>query len=47
MKKEYDLKIPAKLKLDLLNIKSEAVILAIMNNTVYRDGTKHSVAGIN
>ena len=46
MKKEHDLKIPAKLKLGLLNAKSEAVILVIMNNTVYWDGMKHSVAGI-
>ena len=35
MKKEHDLKIPAKLKLDLLNVISEAVTLVTMNNTVY------------
>ena len=46
MKKEHDLKIPAKLKLDLLNVKPEAVILVIMNNTVYWNGTQHSVVGI-
>lgn len=46
MKKEHDLKIPAKLKLHLLNVISEAVILVIMNNTVYWNGMQHNVAGI-
>ena len=30
MKKEHDLKIPAKIKINLLNVKSEAVILVMI-----------------
>ena len=35
MKKEHDLKIPAKLKLNLINVTSEAVMAVTPNNSVY------------